>query len=48
MPIYIVRKNCEYSVAVEADSPEEAMTKADAVNLWNWSASWSPMEAEPD
>ena len=44
---WLVRANCEYSTTVEADTAEEAIEKADNMDLDDWeSAAWSDFEAE--
>ena len=44
----LVRKNCEYSLDVEADSDEEALAKANAIPLSEWNQAWAPDEVESD
>ena len=46
MPKYRVRKNCEYSIDIEASSPEEALEIAADIPTDDWeSAAWSDDEA---
>ncbi len=45
---FIVRTNCEYSMAVDATSAEEALKKAEKVDVKEWGQAWAPMEAERD
>ena len=46
---YLVRTSCEYCLAVEAQSSQEALQKADSVDLCRWdSAEWSPYEVEAE
>ena len=46
MPKYLVRANCEYSMAVEADSEDEALEIACRTRLNEWDQAWSPDEVE--
>jgi hypothetical protein len=46
MPRYLIRKNCEYSLEVEADDVVKATEKAEAVASPSWNQAWSPYEAE--
>ncbi len=47
MRTFIVRRNCEYSVAIEAVSDAEAIRMAPA-DLSDWDSAWSPTEAEEE
>lgn len=46
--MYIVRKNCEYSMRIEAESEEEAVLKSETVPLDEWIQAWSTTETEPE
>lgn len=46
--VFLVRKNCEYSVQVLAKDEDEAMEKAAKLPSSSWSEAWSPFEAEED
>ena len=46
MPRFIVRTNCEYSLEVEAETPEKAMEKAQTQDIATWNQAWAPAEAE--
>jgi len=48
MPNFIVRTNCEYSIEVEADNENEAMSKADKIDVATWTQAWAPYEVEED
>lgn len=45
---FLVRKNCEYSVAVPATSMDDAVRRAEALADSEWSEAWSETTAEPD
>ena len=42
-----VRTNCEYVLHVEASSEEEALAKAEKIDMAEWDTAWAEMEAEP-
>ena len=42
-----VRTNCEYVLQIEADSAEEALAKAEKIDLDEWDQALAEMEAEP-
>jgi hypothetical protein len=44
---YEVRTNCEYVLAIEASSAEEALAKAEKIDTAEWDQSWAEVEAEP-
>ncbi|MEW6048299.1 MAG: hypothetical protein AB1609_17790 [Bacillota bacterium] len=46
MPQYLVRTNCEHSIVIEAASADEAMEKAQAIDVDSWSQAWAVVEAE--
>ncbi|MEW6048084.1 MAG: hypothetical protein AB1609_16690 [Bacillota bacterium] len=46
MPQYLVRTNCEYSIVIEAASADEAMEKAQAIDVEEWSQAWAELEVE--
>ena len=46
MPWFIVRKNCEYSIGIEAESADAAMAQAETLESHEWATAWSPMTAE--
>lgn len=48
MPRYLVRKNCEYSLEVEAENPDKALEEAGRHALEKWIEAWSPSEVEVD
>jgi hypothetical protein len=48
MAKHIVRKNCEYSMAIEAESAEEAIQIADKIPDNEWNQSWSALEVEEE
>ena len=43
---YLVRVNCEYSIEIEAESSDEAVDKAQNIDLVKWDQAWSGVEAE--
>ena len=43
---YIVRKNCEYSISVEASDEEQAAIAANDIPDSEWDKAWSQSEAE--
>lgn len=43
---FLVRLNCEYSYEVEAADEDEAIKKAEAVDVKDWDQAWSPIEVE--
>lgn len=45
MAEFLLRKNCEYTLLVFADSEEEALEQEDP-DISNWSIAWSETEAE--
>lgn len=45
---FLVRKNCEYSLEVEADDEDEAFREAAKVPDSNWTQAWSVVEAEEE
>ena len=45
---FVVRQNCEYSVFIEAEDEEDAITQANAIPLHDWSQAWSSLEADED
>jgi hypothetical protein len=46
---YLLRKNCEYSTRIKADSEEEALAKANDTPLDMWdSVAWSDIEIDED
>ena len=47
MPLFLVRKNCEYSVVVGADDAGLAMASTENLPDDMWGQSWSELEAEP-
>jgi len=48
MKPFVVRTNCEYSIAVDAVDEADALAKADAIPLAKWQAAWSEPGAEPE
>lgn len=46
MANWIVRKNCEYSLLVEADTEKEAIDKAELEPDTQWDHAWSVIDAE--
>lgn len=47
MAVYMVRTNCEYSVAVEATNGEAALEHAGAFDVNDWPGkAWAPMTVE--
>lgn len=48
MPRFVVRTNCEYSIEVEADNADEAMAKADKIDVADWQQAWAPFEADEE
>ncbi len=46
MKTWIVRKNCEYSYAVEAETWDEAAILSDSKPLEEWDTSWSKTEVD--
>jgi hypothetical protein len=50
MPMFEIRKNCEYIAQIEAESEDEAVKtaeKADNSGEVDWDEAWSPITAEP-
>jgi len=45
---FLVRKNCEYTLAVEAEDDIAAMNKAIETPLEHWTQAWAADEAEDD
>ena len=41
-----VRTNCEYVLEVDAESEEEAIAKANKIDVTEWDQAWAPMEIE--
>lgn len=48
MPSFVVRANCEYSIAIDAVDESEALAKAEAIPFEEWQAAWSESEAEQE
>jgi hypothetical protein len=49
MPRYIVRTNCEYSLAVDdADNADDAIRAASETDVKHWDQAWAPMEADEE
>lgn len=48
MPIFLVRRNCEYSIEIMASDADEAMNKAGKVPDDQWGQAWSDWETECD
>lgn len=46
MPRFLVRTNCEYSIEIEAANADEAIEKAQAIDVEEWSQAWADVEAE--
>lgn len=44
---YLIRRNCEYSIMVEAESEDEAIATAADKEPDAWDTAWSGNEAEP-
>jgi hypothetical protein len=50
MPKYVVRTNCEYSIAVivpEGATGDDAIEKANKTDVADWDQAWAEPEAEP-
>ena len=45
---FLVRIHCEYSLQVEAADAEEAMKKAEKIDLSEWAQAWAETEAEEE
>lgn len=45
---FLVRANCEYSLEVEAGDADEAVSKADDIDVAEWSQAWAPIEVEAE
>ncbi len=41
-----VRGNCEYVIEVEAETADEALAKANKIDMEDWSQAWAPNEVE--
>jgi len=48
MKSYLIRRNCEYTLVVEAESDTEALETANAENISEWSEAWSDDEIDED
>lgn len=46
MPDWIVRKNVKLSIVISAETADEAIEKAEGININNWDQAWSNIEAE--
>lgn len=45
---FLIRRNCEYSIEVDAETEEEAINEANSNPLDEWTQAWSPTEVEDD
>ena len=45
---YLIRKNCEYSIVVEAETGDAALLKAEFIPLDVWDTAWSDLEIDAD
>lgn len=45
---YLVRQTVDYSIVIEAETEEEAIRKAEAIDLSDWTEEWSPYEADKE
>ena len=45
---YLIRRNCEYSLEIEADSEDEAFAQAEKAKDSEWSEAWSGLEIEEE
>ena len=43
---FLIRKNCEYTIMVDAPTAEEALEKASHIEFKCWDEAWAPDEAE--
>lgn len=41
---YLARLNCEYTIEVEAETPEDAIKKAEQIETDDWGQAWSTIE----
>jgi len=41
---YIVRTNCEHSIAIEAESADQAIAKAREIDVAEWGQAWADIE----
>ena len=48
MERFLVRTNCEYSIEIEAATPDEAMEKAQAIDVAEWGQAWAPIEVDEE
>ncbi len=48
MKSYLIRRNCEYTLVVEADSDSEALSIACESSMKDWSEAWSDDEIDED
>lgn len=48
MKTYLVRRNCEFSVEVEAEDEDAAIAAATALPDEDWQQAWSEAEVEWD
>jgi hypothetical protein len=45
---YLIRMNCEYSLVVEAASPEEATERAKDTPTEQWDVAWAELDVEEE
>lgn len=48
MPRYLVRRNCEFTIEIEAASEEAALDGAYTLPTDEWDGAWSACEIDPD
>ena len=48
MPKYLLRKNCEYTLLVDALDENQAIDRAEEFDLEDWDRAWSQVEAEEE
>jgi len=48
MPRFTVRTNCEFSLSVDADSADTAITQVQAVPFNDWDTAWAQIEADEE
>ena len=46
MPLFLVRKKCEYTLVVDADNADSALSQTENSPLDHWARAWSRSEVE--
>lgn len=48
MKRYLIRKNCEYSIEIDAEDEDAALSQADAAKSEDWIEAWSSLEVDSE